>query len=114
MKALDGIPYVAKHLKDEDEGGKVLYVYVSCMHGPIKNIVINLFCRKLDQSAPDFPNQSYCLFSKIWESDDIYVLIVGLTYLAYLFYEKYWFFCLLVWICKWKWISFLTSFSSVQ
>ena len=31
-----------------------------------------------------------------------------------LYYENYRFSCLLVWICKWKWISFLTSLSSVQ
>jgi hypothetical protein len=24
MKALDGVPYVAKHLKDSDDGGKVI------------------------------------------------------------------------------------------
>ena len=30
MKALDGVPYVAKHLKDEDDGGKVLYRAYMC------------------------------------------------------------------------------------
>ena len=64
MKALDGIPYVVKHLKDEDDGGKVLYMatYVTYMHWRIINIVIGLIFRQTGPKCAWFP-QPELLFS---------------------------------------------------